>query len=216
LRSPSHQQTPKKSGYGRSDPEAPRVLHRQFERRDEQHQAAKTSYRQCALTGPYFTFATMDSRASAFRTIVPLRRMGSGRLSLQRAPGAYAAVKSHKNPLRSQQSGRSWPVLSAFLMTAARTWPGSQNCRTRRSLRRSSTLVPGALQSVGRIGSHTAKTTTGLSGWFFRIFSIAEAPRRQVGQVGESNRITRNSADVRLNSDCTPESAALFIWTSGG
>jgi hypothetical protein len=158
----------------------------------------------------------MDSRASAFRTIVPLRRMGSGRLSLQRAPGAYAAVKSHKNPLRSQQSGRSSPVVSAFLMTAATTCPGSQNCCTRRSLRRFSTLVPGALQSVGRIGSHTANTTTGLSGWFRRIFSTADDPRRQVGQVGESNRITRSLSDVWLNSDRNTESIEPSISTSGG
>jgi hypothetical protein len=158
----------------------------------------------------------MDSSASAFCTIVPLRRTGCGRLSLQRGPGAYAAVKSHKKPLRSQQAGRSWPLTSAFFMTAEITWSGSQNCRTRRSLRRSSTLVPGALQSVGRIGSHTANTTTGLSGWLRRIFSTAEDPRRQVGQVGESNRITRSLSDVRLKSDCCAESVALFISTSEG
>jgi len=158
----------------------------------------------------------MDSRASAFCTIVPLRRTGSGGLSLQRVPGAYAAVKSHKKPLRSQQSGWSLPVISAFLMAPARTWPGSQNCRTRRSLRRFRTLVPGALQSVGRIGSHTANTTTGLSGRLRRIFSTAEDPRRQVGQVGESNRMTRSLSDVRLKSDCSAESVALFISTSEG
>ena len=66
---------------------------------------SRHNFRQCATTASYFAFATMDSRASAFCTIVPLRRTGSGRLSLQRDPGAYAAVKSHKNPLRSQQSG---------------------------------------------------------------------------------------------------------------
>jgi hypothetical protein len=82
-------------------------------------------------------------------------------------------------------------------------------------LRRCSTLVPGALQSVGSIGSHTANTSISLFGYFLKIVSTAEAPRRHVGHVGESRRITRRLLVARLNSDFNMPSAELFIWTKG-
>jgi hypothetical protein len=76
---------------------------------------------------------------------------------------------------------------------------------------RSRTLAPGALQSVGRIGSHTANTTTELSAYFFRIASTAEDPRRQVGQVGDINRMTRVFEDSWLKSVWSWASTFVFI-----
>ena len=41
-------------------------------------------------------------------------------------------------------------------------------------------------------------------------------PRKQVGQVGESTRITRSLSDVRLNSACSAESVVPFTSINGG
>src|SRR5215471_9296178 len=101
-------------------------------------------------------------------------------------------------------------------MALATRWLGSQNCRTRLSLRRFRANAPGALQSVGRIGSQTASTTNELSSCLLNTSSTAEAPRRQVGHVGESKRMTRRLDDARLNSACTAASVEPVISTNGG
>src|SRR5712692_6113644 len=61
----------------------------------------------------YLVFATRASRSDVVRTTGPLRSIGSGSVSRHCAFGAYVAVRSHKKPLRLQQSGCSAPVSSA-------------------------------------------------------------------------------------------------------
>jgi hypothetical protein len=55
-------------------------------------------------------------------------------------------------------------------------------------------------QSVGSIGSHTTKTRIGDDWLCFSRFSIAEAPRRQVGQVGDNSKTKRTSLVLLLKS----------------
>lgn len=53
--------------------------------------------------------------------------------------------------------------------------------------------VEGAERSVGKTGSHTTNTRILGLGWLPRTFSIAEAPCKQMIQVGES-RISSRTA----------------------
>ena len=65
--------------------------------------------------------------------------------------------------------------------------------------RRCATVPPPGLdQSVGSIGFHTAKTPSRV-GVCFNSASIAEAPRKQVGHVGDSSS-TRRTSEVALKS----------------
>ncbi|SRR5229473_3856089 len=60
-------------------------------------------------------------------------------------------------------------------------------------------MPPGRDQSVGSIGSHT--TNTRIGDWVCSsIRWIAEAPRRQYGQVGDSSSTRRVRSAVVLNS----------------
>src|SRR5579883_1024183 len=58
---------------------------------------------------------------------------------------------------------------------------------------RASVLPLGERQSVARIGSHTTSTRSLRSGYRAINCSAAEAPRRQVVQVGESSSTTRGT-----------------------
>ena len=73
--------------------------------------------------------------------------------------------------------------------------------------------VLGHCRSVTSIGSHTAKTLIFLSGCRSRICWTAEAPRRQVGQVGESRRIRRGFTEALLNA---LRNSSRFMAASGG
>ena len=53
-----------------------------------------------------------------------------------------------------------------------------------------------------------------LIGVILQTFSTAEDPRRHVGHVGESIKITHSLSDVRLNSACSAERAELFSSTN--
>jgi len=62
-------------------------------------------------------------------------------------------------------------------------------------------LLPlGDVRSVGKIGSQTTRTRSFVSEWVARNFSAAEAPRRQVAQVGESKRRRRGSSAAESNA----------------
>jgi len=75
-------------------------------------------------------------------------------------------------------------------------WFSSQNCPTRESVSRRKTRLPGFLQSVKRMGSQTVKTVTLASRFRFKTFWTAEAPRRQVVQVGERRTMTRTFSEA--------------------
>jgi len=55
-------------------------------------------------------------------------------------------------------------------------------------------------QSVGNIGSHTTRTRIGSRCVCSSNLSIADAPRKQVGHVGESNNTSRASSPALLKS----------------
>lgn len=83
--------------------------------------------------------------------------------------------------------------------SVATRWFLSQNCVTRGSATRRCTRRLGRNQSVGRIGSHTTKTFN-RSEWFcFSICPIAEAPRKQTGQVGDTSTSRRSPPAARSN-----------------
>jgi len=65
---------------------------------------------------------------------------------------------------------------------------------------RAKTGLVGLPQSVGRIGSQTTNTFRSANRAFFSSSSIAEAPRRHVAQVGDSNRTKRGLADAPSNA----------------
>lgn len=71
-------------------------------------------------------------------------------------------------------------------------------------------------QSVGNIGSHTTKTRIRPEGFFFSRSSIAEAPRKQVGQVGDSSSTKRSLSDAALKSLRNFSTFASLREVSGG
>ena len=71
---------------------------------------------------------------------------------------------------------------------------------TRVSEIRDCTIPLGRDQSVGRIGSHTTKTRIGSACVCSSNFSIAEAPRKQVGQLGDSSKSNRAWSPAPLKS----------------
>lgn len=85
--------------------------------------------------------------------------------------------------------GSERSALSCF----ATRWLLSQNCIALESRIRCMTKRLGRDQSVGRIGSQTTKTRKSSERFCFSIWSIAEAPRKQTGQVGETSKSTRSS-----------------------
>src|ERR1700682_3275618 len=93
-----------------------------------------------------------------------------------------------------------WELESCCCRSLATRWSLSQNCRARGSEMRDCTLPPGRDQSVGSIGSHTTRTRSRADGFCFNIFSIAEDPRKQQAQVGESSNTKRLPSAASLNS----------------
>ena len=75
----------------------------------------------------------------------------------------------------------------------------SQNCATRGSETRRCTRRLGRNPSVGRIGSHTTKTFKRSEWFFLNTCPIAEAPRKQTGQVGDTSTSRRSSPAAPSN-----------------
>jgi hypothetical protein len=128
------------------------------------------------------------ARSAARTTGPPVNRAGGGRIS-QTGPAGYTAIKSH-TMLRLSCSPSKCEIDRCL----------SQNCKTRESGIRPIVAVEGGAQSVGNTGSHTTNTRKGRPAKCFRIFSTAEAPCRQTGQVGESRRSNLTSSLDPLNT----------------
>lgn len=60
--------------------------------------------------------------------------------------------------------------------------------------------VEGGVQSVIKTGSQTTKTRIGLPANRSKIFSVAEDPCKQIGQVGDKSNSTRVSSLAALNA----------------
>ena len=98
-------------------------------------------------------------------------------------------------PLRWQQI---WERESCCCNSLATRWSLSQNCTALGSEIRACTIPLGLDQSVGSMGSQTTNTRTG--DWTcFNISSMAEAPRRQYAQVGDSSSTKRVRSAASLN-----------------
>lgn len=81
---------------------------------------------------------------------------------------------------------------------------------------RESTEVVGRSQSVGRIGSQTTRTFR-LGSWIFSSDdSVAEAPCRHTGHVGESSRTRRTFDGDASNAFWKSERFWAFRESSSG
>jgi hypothetical protein len=126
-------------------------------------------------------------------------------------------ASSQKNPLFTQHSGFGSPgfALAIRLSSWATRCCGSQNCLARRSEIRLKVLPLGDPQSAGKIGSHTTRTCSFWSAYSLRSCSTAEAPRRHVGQVGESNNTRRGPSDAESNAAANSMKLATDKTESG-
>lgn len=111
-------------------------------------------------------------------------------------------------PLRWQhlRSEESW-----WRNSPATRWSWSQYWRILLSEIRDWTITLGRDQSVGSIGSHTTRTRIGSERARSSNFSIADAPRKQVGQVGESSSTNRASFPALLKSFLTDRGCFLSV-----
>ena len=133
------------------------------------------------------------SNAAMVFTTGPFQNAGIG-LSLHLDAGAYRIASSQLFPLFRQQFGSGWDFsVAARPRCSATMCLGSQNCCARASGIRASALPLGDFQSVERMGSHTTSTRIFRSGYRAINCSAAEAPRRHVGQVGESSNTSRGA-----------------------
>jgi hypothetical protein len=119
-------------------------------------------------------------------------------------------------PLRSQHFGVGCGDRASAAIRLATRCCGSQNCLIRRSESLRMTNVVGGSQSDGSIGSQTARTSTFAIGYFWRTRWTAEAPRRQPGQVGESNKMTRVRSVPALNASRTGSNEFVSSLARGG
>ena len=131
-------------------------------------------------------------------------------------------ASSQKNPLSTQQTGFGCSGCSPAILRSsfATRCCGSQNWRARLSGILASVLRRGARESVASIGSHTTSTRREGSGLRCKSCSVAEAPRRQVDQVGE-RRSTSRGPSGKLSKDCSkatkfPEVSAARGSCPGG
>src|ERR1700733_1087530 len=115
-------------------------------------------------------------------------------------------------PLRRQQLGseESW-----WRKASATRWSLSQYWITRGSEILDCTIPLGRDQSVGRIGSHTMRTRIGSECVSLSKCSIADAPRKQVGQVGDKSSTNRASSPAPLKS-CLNWSRLLRVSDRSG
>jgi hypothetical protein len=111
----------------------------------------------------------------------------------------YKATTSQMWPSLTQQFG--WSSGRCLRSASATRWSRSQYCAALASEIRNRVMLVGLSQSVGNIGSQTINTRTSRDGSSFSKPSMAEAPRKHVGQVGESRASTRT---------CCAESSKLF------
>src|SRR5579864_3977354 len=75
--------------------------------------------------------------------------------------------------------------------------------------------VEGDDQSVGRTGSQTTKTRSGLPANSRRMRSAAEAPCRHIAQVGDNSSNNRTSFFAALNSFLTSPTFSAVRLLSG-
>jgi hypothetical protein len=121
-------------------------------------------------------------------------------------------ASSQKNPLSVQQvgfgcSGCSPAILrSSFAMRCC----GSQNWLARLSGILARVLRAGERRSVASMGSHTTSRRSEGSALRCRSCSTAEAPRRQVDQVGE-RRSTRRGPSENLSKAVSNEAKFEFV-----
>lgn len=80
---------------------------------------------------------------------------------------------------------------------------------------RARVLLLGEVQSVGRIGSHTTRTADFLSARWAMNRSTAEAPRRHIGQVGETKRTRRGKSACESNAALNSVKLTLESVVSG-
>jgi len=114
----------------------------------------------------------------------------------------------------SQQCG-PFP-LSCCLSWLAIKWCLSQNCRARGSGTRLSVCRVGRYQSVGNTGSQTTNTRRDREWICSRIRSTAEAPRKQVVQVGDMSSITRTSPTAASNARRNSSALLAVTRVNGG
>src|SRR6516165_1992731 len=76
----------------------------------------------------------------------------------------------------------------------------SQYWKARESEIRPNAVVEGAAQSVSNTGSQTTKARTGLPANSSKVCSVAEAPCRHIGQVGDKRTTTRTSSWAAFHS----------------
>lgn len=112
--------------------------------------------------------------------------------------GGYTAATSQRIPLRWQHSWRE--LGNCCFSSVATRWSLSQNCTTRVSETRDCTIPLGLAQSVANTGSQTIRTRTGTKGFCWSIASIAEDPRKQYGQVGDTRSSKRVRSPASLNT----------------
>lgn len=146
------------------------------------------------------SFRTAASISDSRCTTAPLKSTAVGMAAVHTASGGYTATRSQRIPSRVQHSGSGCGRRASFASCFATKCFESQICLARESVILPRTPLPGFLQSVARIGSHTAKTATLASGFRLRTFWTAEAPRRHVVQVGERSAIMRTLPAASLNS----------------
>jgi hypothetical protein len=160
--------------------------------------------------------ARLSSIASVTSTTGPLNTVAGGIRSDQMEPAWYTAARSHKMPDRIQQSCTACGARASCFICVASKCLGSQYCCTRRSESRRRTELAGAAQSFGSMGCQTANTRTVSFACRCKSDSTAEAPRRQVPQVGDNRTMSLVSFAWRLKSALRPSRACASIVTRGG
>jgi hypothetical protein len=121
-------------------------------------------------------------------------------------------ASSQKNPWSTQQTGFGCSGCSSAILrrSFATRCCGSQNWRARLSGILARALRTGERRSVASIGSHTTSTRSEGSALRRRSCSAAEAPRRQVDQVGE-RRSTKRGPSANLSKAVSNEAKFEFV-----
>lgn len=126
----------------------------------------------------------------------------------------YSATTSQRMPLRWQQ--RDCELGNCWRNSFCTRCSLSQNWTARGSDSRAMMKPLGFDQSVGSMGSQTTSTRTGSEGFCFSSCSIAEDPRKQYAQVGDSRSTRRFRSAALLNSRLNSSSLVGVSDVSGG
>ncbi len=150
------------------------------------------------------------------RTTGPFQKIAAGACPhLER--GGNRMASSQKNPLSMQQSGLGCAEFSSASLRSsfATRCCGSQNCLARWSGILPRVLRTGERKSVASIGSHTTSTRSEGSVLRCKSCSAAEAPRRQVDQVGE-RRSTSRGPSIDLSKAVSNEAKFAAVRVARG